>query len=152
MEWIGQPQEKNKSSGNLFFYVIILILCFLVFFKNDGCKKIELFKPNDVTRITYVYEKDKGPVPPFIRYILKEINNSYQNIEANEFEKDEILGSTGRTPPEFSKALEASEENGLNLLVFQSEEEIIKLIKVEADNTSSEYEAKLEKEIMETIE
>ena len=81
-----------------------------------------------VDRVTYVYEKDEGAVPPPIQYALGELNKL--KIVATAFEIDSTTGLDS-VPAQDRIAVEAAKkpEAGLPCLVVQAGDKVTTIIK-----------------------
>jgi len=81
-----------------------------------------------VDRVTYVYEKDQGGVPPNVRVALNKLNEG-RKILASEFE-DDTKDGTGDVPEQYKIALEESKRAGIPCLVVQSGSRVVRVVKV----------------------
>jgi hypothetical protein len=79
-----------------------------------------------VTQVTYVYEKDDGPVPRPVEYAVRQLNK--KGILGSIFEKDQRTGD-GEVPEQYKIALEAGREAGLPSLVVQAKQNVLKIVK-----------------------
>lgn len=94
--------------------------------------------PSTITSITYVYEKDTGPVPPAVASALDRINRE-KKIPATLFEEDTVDG-TGKTPAQYKPALDAARAASIPSLVVLSGTAVVKVVKApkaESDVLSS---------------
>jgi hypothetical protein len=83
--------------------------------------------PNQkVTAVTYVYEKDDGPMPKEVASGLAKLNSS--GVFATEFEED-TTDKDGQVPEQAKVALEAAKKSGLPALVVQYSSGSPKVIK-----------------------
>jgi len=89
---------------------------------------------NQVTAVTYVYEKDSGGVPSGVLVALDRLNRE-NKILATAFEDDTLNGS-GETPAQYKIALAAANEAGLPALVVQADSKVVRVVK--APNTDSQ--------------
>jgi hypothetical protein len=80
-----------------------------------------------VLAVTYVWEKDKGGIPPGVRAALDKLNQ--QGIMATDFEEDTKNGN-GETPAQYKMALAEAQKAGLPALVVQGEGNKVKTAKV----------------------
>lgn len=92
-----------------------------------------------VTKATYVYDKDQGPVPAGVASGLQKLNHEGK-IAANEHEVHSTTGS-GSVPAQFKSADEAARKAGLPALVVQAGEAVVRVIKA----------PKTEAEVMEAV-
>lgn len=76
---------------------------------EPGPTPVEPTDPNKVTRVTYVYEKDDGPVPSGVMAGLDTLNR--RGILATTFEDDTTDGD-GDVPLQYQAALKAAKEKG----------------------------------------
>lgn len=97
----------------------------------------------DPKRVTYVYEKDEGGVPPGVAAALIKINRDSPAIIASEFENDTVDG-TGQVPEQYAKALAEARKAGLPALVVEdSNGNVLQVLK--APKTQEEVLAVLKK-------
>jgi hypothetical protein len=96
--------------------------------------------PQKIDRVTYVWEKDSGPVPRQVSAALQRINAERSGIVASEFEDDTTDGN-GEVPDQYKAALAASKTAGVPVLGLQAGPVVVK-----AWNPSTEAE------IMEAIQ
>jgi hypothetical protein len=86
--------------------------------------------PSKIDRVTYVWEKDQGPVPQGVAKALQRLNtDSAYRVLATDFEEDTIDGSDGQTPDQYVIALKAAREMGLPALVVQAGTVVVKVVK-----------------------
>lgn len=83
--------------------------------------------PVKVLRVTYVWEKDKGGIPPGVRAALDKLNR--QGIIATDFEEDTKNGN-GEVPAQYKLALAEAQKFGLPALVVEGEGNKVKTAKV----------------------
>lgn len=83
--------------------------------------------PSTITSITYVYEKDMGPVPPAVASALDRINRE-KKVPATLFEEDTLDGS-GQTPEQYRLPLESARAATLPALVVMSGTTVAKTVK-----------------------
>lgn len=102
--------------------ISILLLAFLLMSANGG-----LIIPTlqEVTQVTYVYEKDQNAVPRPIAFALSQLNA--QGILATPFEQDTVDGDN-QIPEQYSVALAAGKEAGLPCLVVQSGDHVLRVV------------------------
>lgn len=117
-----------ESNGTKAVSVLILMAAIVFVVRNDGCTI-----PNPlpapapaIERATYVYEKDDGGVPPGVAYVLREANKAGKIVGS--VIEDDIVDSTGNTPPQFAVAVSAAKEAGLPALVLESSEGVVKVL------------------------
>ena len=97
--------------------------------------------PSKIDRVTWVWEKDNGPVPRHVAAALQRINaDRSAGVFASDFEDDTVDGD-GQVPDQYKAALEASKTAGVPVLVFQSGSTVVKTMK----------DPKTEAEIMEAL-
>lgn len=82
--------------------------------------------PANVTRVTYVFEKDTTPVPRGVVTALIKLNA--MGIIATEFEQDTIDGS-GSVPAQYAVPLAAAKGVGLPALVVQSNLAVLRTLR-----------------------
>jgi hypothetical protein len=83
--------------------------------------------PVKVLRVTYVWEKDKGGVPPGVRAALDKLNR--QGIVATEFEEDTKNGAVA-VPAQYKLALAEAQKLGIPALVVEGEGNKVRTVKV----------------------
>lgn len=81
----------------------------------------------EATRVTYVYEKDKGGVPPAVLGAMVEINREGK-VSAAVIDKD-VIDSSMQTPPQYKIAVDAAKTTGLPSLVVQAGDSVIETVK-----------------------
>lgn len=89
-----------------------------------------------VDRVTYVYEKDEGGVPPNIQAALMNLNEGGKVI-ATEFEED-IVDGDGQVPDQYKIAAEAAKEAGTPCLVVQAGERVVDVLPTTDKTTIAE--------------
>jgi len=86
--------------------------------------KLTIIRPTNpvttkVTKATYVYDKDMGPVPKHVAAALAKINvGGSSPFVADEFEIHNTTG-TGQVPKQHQLALEAAKQTGLPCFVVE---------------------------------
>lgn len=105
---------------------IIVTLLFLLLLVQAGIIKVPQISSVKVDRVTYVYEKDEGAVPPPVSYALRKLNEN--GIIATELEVDPLNGLNG-IPTQDKVAVEAGKREGLPALVVQSGQTVTKVVK-----------------------
>lgn len=98
--------------------------------------------PNNpkVDRVTWVWEKDSGPVPRYVATALQRINAERSGVVASDFEDDTTDGN-GEVPDQFKAALAASKTAGVPVLVLQAGSVVVRA-----------WKPSTEAEIMEAIQ
>lgn len=98
--------------------------------------------PNNpkVDRVTWVWEKDSGPVPQYVSAALQRINAARSGVVASDFEDDTTDGN-GEVPDQFKVALAASKTAGVPVLVLQAGSVVVRA-----------WKPSTEAEIMESIQ
>jgi len=93
------------------------------------------------TAVVYVFEKDRGAVPPQVAGALNALNKQAlddgSGFVAHEFEQDTVDG-TGQVPDQFKVAREAALKEGLPCLVVLSGDKVIRTVK--APKTAADVE------------
>jgi hypothetical protein len=84
--------------------------------------------PSKIDRVTYVWEKDNGPIPRPVSAALQRINAEASGVVATEFEQNSPDG-TGETPEQYKIALEVAKKVGLPALVVQSGKTVVTVVK-----------------------
>lgn len=79
----------------------------------------------DLTKVTYIYEKDDNSVPRPVAGALHKLNAT--GVVATEFEEDSTDG-LGEVPDQYKIALKAAREEGLPAAVFQAGDVILKVV------------------------
>lgn len=87
----------------------------------------------EVSRATYVYEKDDGGVPPSVEFALNEINKGGK-IVASVIE-DDIQDVSGQTPQQFKVAVDTAKKEGLPALVVEAGETVVRTVKAPTTET-----------------
>lgn len=87
-----------------------------------------------VTQVTYVYEKDASFIPSGVQAALNRLNRE-RGILATSFERDTTDGS-GEVPEQYKPAAESCEKFGLPLLVVQSGQKVLQVVKSPTTETS----------------
>ena len=103
--------------SNLSDIVIIVIILLLLNGGGSGGKP---------DAVTYVYEKDNGPVPAFVASALDELNT--RGYLATPVDDDAIDGD-GQVPDGEKVAIEASKAIGVPCLITSKGSKVIKTIK-----------------------
>lgn len=80
------------------------------------------------TAVTYVYEKDQGPIPRPVQAALNKLHSEASGVVASLFEDDSTTG-TGGVPKQYQVPLRAAREAGLPALVVTSGEVVLKVVK-----------------------
>lgn len=81
--------------------------------------------PLKIDRVTWVWEKDSGPIPRHVASALQRINAELSGIVASDFEDDTTDGN-GEVPDQFKVALTASKTAGVPVLVLQAGSMVVK--------------------------
>lgn len=82
-----------------------------------------------VTRLTYVYEKDKNSVPRPVAKALADLNaDSSAGVSASDFERD-VKDGDQEIPDQYKVAVKAADKEGLPCLVAQAGDEVVKVVK-----------------------
>lgn len=126
-------------SRNSVAVVALLVLFLLQVGVKYGPDIVPPVLTNDkVDRVTYVYEKDDGGVPPQIAKAMMDMNAV--GIVATEFEDDTVDGD-GQVPDQHKVADTAAKDVGQPCLVSQAGEKVIRVIKTTKATT---YEQAME--------
>lgn len=81
---------------------------------------------DQIVRLTYVYEKDQGSIPPAISAGLSAVSLSRESVVASAYEDDSTNG-LDRVPKQYERAAEASREYGTPCLVAESVERVVRV-------------------------
>jgi hypothetical protein len=100
-----------------------LVILFLVLLFSGDVGSIGAPAPTDVT---YIYEKDDGPVPKPVQKGLDTLNR--QNIVATAIDDDTTDG-TGETPAQYKISLPAAKAAGLPTLVVMAGDKVVRTVK-----------------------
>lgn len=84
--------------------------------------------PARIDRVTYVWEKDSGPLPRPVSAALQSINAAGSGVVATEFEDDSTDGE-GEVPEQYRIALAAARKAGLPAVVYQSGVNVVTVVK-----------------------
>lgn len=111
-----KPKQNNVAG-----LIVLGVLLYLMFGNNLKCDSLPIPtpgpEPSQVTRVTYVYEKNEGGVPPGVSFALREINEAGEVIAAA-IEQD-ITDASGSTPPQHSNAVTVAKRVGLPVLIVE---------------------------------
>lgn len=80
------------------------------------------------TAVTYVFEKDQGPVPRPVQSALNKIHGESSGVVASLFEDDSTTGG-GAVPKQYQVPLKAAREAGLPCLVVTSGDVVLRTVK-----------------------
>jgi hypothetical protein len=110
--------------------VLILFGLYLSVGPKYGCDlpnfPIPILQPaKKVTKVTYVWEKDKTAIPRPVGAALTQLNT--QGILASDIEADVVDGD-GQVPDQYKVAIEAAKKAGLPCLVVQAGDEVIRVL------------------------
>lgn len=101
---------------------IVLILILLVLASQNSTTT----PSSKVDRVSYIYEKDDGAVPPPIQYAMRELNKLA--IIATVFEIDSTTGLDA-VPTQDAIAVAAARNAGLPCLIIQQGQTVVKIVK-----------------------
>jgi hypothetical protein len=100
----------------------------------DPTKPVDPAKPQPpnqkITRVTWVWEKDDGPIPRYVATALQKLSDPAggYSVVATDFEDDTTDGD-GQVPDQYKLALETSKTTGVPVLVLQSDGIVVKTMK-----------------------
>lgn len=106
---------------------VIVVLLFVLLLIQQGTIEIPAIPwPQEVDRVTYVYDVSDGAVPPPIAYALRELNK--KDIIATPFEVD-TTDSDQEVPDQDAIAVAAAKEHGLPAMVVQAGDRVTRIVK-----------------------
>ena len=126
--------------------IVVLLLAWLAY--RDVIPVPGVPSSNKIDRVTYVYEKDEGGVPPGVASALMQLNT--MGIIATDHDKDTVNGE-GNTPAQYVIAMNETKTTGIPVLVFQAGQKVAKTIKPTVDPNNAEANMKLKAEILEAV-
>jgi len=79
-----------------------------------------------IVRLTYVYEKDQGGIPPALAAAISDAELSSGSVRVGVFEEDSTTGA-GNVPEQFRRAKEAADKYGKPCLVAESADAVVRV-------------------------
>jgi hypothetical protein len=135
--YAAEPTPQPQPAQSPLTLILIVAVAFLLF-QGKGCPQLPIPQPQPpdppvpvvvIDRVTYVYEKDQGPVPPGVSAGLLALNaDKARKILASEID-DDVRDADGQIPDQYAVALAKAAEVGTPVLVVQAGTTVVRTTK-----------------------
>jgi len=108
--------------------IFVMLVLAAIYMALSGGNILPVVPAVKASSVTYVYEKDSGGVPGFVRSGLNRLNRLTPPVLATEYEDDAVNG-LGEVPSQYRVAAKAAREAGEPAFVVQSGDQVLKVAK-----------------------